>query len=343
MNATPGKVDIRDRQPESLVGRWLALISGPGFFRLTLAILVFASHVSRFEVGRPAVMIFFMLSGYWVVRLYDEGDLSIASFEINRFLRVWPLFAIVAVLAVVVDHLLGLPPKGTLLSTLPLLGLASRGGDLLGISWSLDIEMEFYLLIPFVLIGFSRLKSRLRPVDVICLLSLFFIVGVILLQRGIATVAVYSPMFAVGAYIYLGGWKASRHSALLSLALFVAFGLMLAIVPEFTQLLTKERSDWWRDIVHMIWCLTLAPFVSFNVHQKSGPLDRHLGNLSYPFYLVHTTMIAVGLTLFRDSVGSAKLFALAATIIASLLLYAAVDRPMESLRRKLAPGNRPAK
>ncbi len=315
--------------------RWLQILLGPGFLRLALAFLVFVSHVSRFEVGRPAVMIFFMLSGYWVVRLYVGGNLTASRFELSRFLRVWPLFAFCALLVFAIGLALGLPQPGTLISTLPLLGLASRDGDLLGISWSLDIEMQFYLLLPVLVFAFRRGRLGLQPVELVCLLLLVFAFGAVLLSHGISSVAVYSPMFAAGAYVYLVRWSPSFRAAMLSLLLFVVCGLAMAIVPEFVQFLTKERSDWWRDIVHMFWCLTLLPFVAFNVHQRSDPLDRHMGNLSYPFYLVHTAMIAVGLHLFADSAMLAKAFGLVATAVLSLILYRVVDQPLEQLRKSV--------
>ena len=46
--------------------------SGPGFFRLFLAAAVVVSHLSNLEIGRPAVFAFFALSGFWVMRMYDE-------------------------------------------------------------------------------------------------------------------------------------------------------------------------------------------------------------------------------------------------------------------------------
>ena len=42
---------------------------GPGKFRVLLAVLVVFSHLSFVEIGRPAVFVFFMLSGYWVLRM----------------------------------------------------------------------------------------------------------------------------------------------------------------------------------------------------------------------------------------------------------------------------------
>ena len=42
----------------------MAMIPGPGSLRLLLALAVVGSHVSEIGAGRPAVMIFFIISGY---------------------------------------------------------------------------------------------------------------------------------------------------------------------------------------------------------------------------------------------------------------------------------------
>ena len=66
----------------------------PGIFRLFLAILVLVNHSSRFDLGDWAVYTFFILSGYWIYRMWEEKyskarapyRLSICS----RILRILP-------------------------------------------------------------------------------------------------------------------------------------------------------------------------------------------------------------------------------------------------------------
>ena len=139
------------RFTDSFRAFWLPALNGPGMLRLLLALLVWVSHASRLEVGGPAVMVFFMLSGYWVTGLYLRHNGSIASFMLDRFLRVWPLLAIVAILTVAARLWLDVPAAGHLASTLMLLGLATRNQDVLGVAWSLDFELQFYFALPFLM------------------------------------------------------------------------------------------------------------------------------------------------------------------------------------------------
>jgi peptidoglycan/LPS O-acetylase OafA/YrhL len=307
-------------------------------FRMILALLVFASHVSTFEVGRPAVMIFFILSGYWVVRLFDGSNDDVARFEMERFLRVWPIFAIVAVFGLFAERASGIAPSGNLLSTLPLLGLASREGDLLGVSWSLDIEMQFYLMLPLVALVMTQVGSKRDTSRWLLMLGLITVIGAGLLSQGVVTVAAYAPAFAAGAAIWRYRWSPPFRTAMVSMLAFVAVGVVMYLAPDLRTLLLKTESQWWRDLVHLGWCLLLAPFIAWNVHQASGAIDRHLGNLSYPFYLLHPLIIVLAAALLGPLHIAGKLVALAATLLATLLLYAVIDRPIDRLRKAKSRG-----
>jgi peptidoglycan/LPS O-acetylase OafA/YrhL len=102
---------------------------GPGMLRFILAAMVVVSHLTSLNIGRPAVLLFFMLSGYWVSRLLAGWQASVPAFYVSRTLRVWPLYAVVTVLAWLLHaHAEAVRPE-SLWSALTLLGLAARAGD----------------------------------------------------------------------------------------------------------------------------------------------------------------------------------------------------------------------
>ena len=334
----PDQPKRRAAPPRSGASRRFAWIAGPGMFRMILALLVFASHVSSFEVGRPAVMIFFILSGYWVVRLYDVTGSDPIRFEADRLLRVWPLFAVVSLLAWAANRLAGVAPQGSLASTLPLIGLASRTGDFVGVSWSLDIEAQFYLLLPLALFLLARAGPAFDLPRRLAVLVVVTAVGAVLLRYGTMTLAAFAPAFAAGAAIWRYRWSPRFAVAMASLAAFAVCLVIMATVPALQTLLSKAESQWWRDLVHLGWCLLLVPFIAWNVHQPSGALDRQLGNLSYPFYLLHPLIIVVAVVLLGPLHLAGKLAALAATLAATMLLYLLIDRPIDRLRKQRLRG-----
>lgn len=133
------------------------LVVPPGLFRMLLALAVVVSHVSGWEIGRLAVLLFFFLSGYWVTHVWDAkfGQGRTWAFYGARFFRIYPLY----LLALLGVALLGGKPLHW--PNLTLLGVASAPDDPLAVSWSLDIELQFYLVLPLIVWGVRRLAPGL--------------------------------------------------------------------------------------------------------------------------------------------------------------------------------------
>jgi peptidoglycan/LPS O-acetylase OafA/YrhL len=272
-------------------------------------------------------MVFFMLSGYWVAKMQDgPHHQPYLTFIFSRFLRLWPLLAVATLLAVAVFAVLGMPSRGSLLSSLVLLGLASRAGDVLGVVWSLDIEAQFYILLPCILWAKPLIGSRLR----LCVVASAALALGVLLKAilGINTAFLFMPMFLLGVSFYLLNYRSSGRAALVSLSAGVA-GLALInsiTLPDYIQP--------WKDVLVMADSLLLAPFVAWNVREPSGTTDRLLGNLSYPFYLVHYPSIRITGELLGPGL-VAKFSALVLSSGLTGLLYVLVDRPVEKMRASL--------
>lgn len=301
---------------------------GPGGLRLLLATAVFISHTSRYNIGRPAVAVFFMLSGYWVTRLYTERSSERGTYLLDRIMRVWPLLAVTAASVVALKLIAGETNEGSLSSTLLLLGLATRHGDVLGVTWSLDIELQFYIALPMALWLVEQLDARHRVVIGAAMLASVFALGVALDRDGVRTMLLWAPAFAAGALIFVYRPIVSGRAAAIAL---LAFAALMAL-PSLRPLLIKGDESWWNDPVLVVVCLTLVPFIAWNLAQRSSTLDRHLGNLSFPFYLVHFPIVHA-LTADGHSTIAYKAAALLVSAVLALALYILVDRPLDHLRK----------
>ncbi len=71
---------------------------------------------------------------------------------------------------------------------------------------------------------------------------------------------------------------------------------------------------------------------------KSSGIDRFVGDLSYPLYLVHFPIIVV-LRHFGIADNLLLWAALGASLIAALLLHLCVDLPVEAMRSRIRPTN----
>ncbi|HLI78247.1 MAG TPA: acyltransferase [Acidobacteriaceae bacterium] len=131
--------------------------------------LVFFSHQPPpqrlsplFNVGSAGLSVFFMLSAYLIVKLLLQekdatGTVNVRAFALRRILRIWPLY----LLAIALNALIGafwLPARisGEATASLLLFGtnlyLIKRGWVLgcIGPLWSICIEEQFYLVVPWL-------------------------------------------------------------------------------------------------------------------------------------------------------------------------------------------------
>ena len=313
---------------------------GPGAFRLCLAAAVFLQHVSRFETGRTAVMLFFMLSGYWVSRMQSgAGAKPYARFVLNRFLRIWPLLCVAAAFcAFGLPLLFGLHRGGSFLSTIGLFGLATRNDDVDGTIWSLDIEAQFYLLLPLVL--FAIAGARLgRRTFALASVAICGIGTALTLRFAVANVLFYWPMFAAGVSICVHRWKPSGRWALISLlavCVGIAANQALLHIPFSPSGGPRDGPLPFitYDAATMAIALLGAPMIAWVVSLPSNRRDHHLGDAAYPFYLFHVPLIFVSLAFIGGMAG--KVVALVAAAAVTYLAERFIDRPLERLRRRYA-------
>lgn len=304
---------------------------GPGSLRLILALVVLLSHLSALNIGRPAVVVFFVLSGYWVSRRWLGGGDGAIGFAVARLLRIWPLFALVAALTWVGQGWLGLPRVADPVGGLLLLGSASRGDMLIGIAWSLDLELQFYLCLPLMWLAARRLPGW----QVALLGGLAWALGVWLMARGAWSFLLYLPAFAAGMWLARTRWCPSAGTAWTAAGGFGLIAAALAAWPEMRPLLLKGPglSPLVEQLGHLAWSGLMLPLVARVLARKSTPLDRQVGDASYALYLVHSpviTLLAAGLALEGVAL---KLAALPAILFATLFVALWIDAPLERARR----------
>ncbi|MCK8465073.1 acyltransferase [Aliiroseovarius sp. S1339] len=311
---------------------------GPGLFRLVLACFVVVSHISSLNVGEPAVFVFFMLSGYWVslmyLHKYAHHPHPVRTFYLSRGLRVWPPYAVAVVLSILATSLVTGSTPYQLFAGLALFGVASHGLDALNVSWALDLELQFYLLLPFALavIGGWSLGWLFFASLVAAVLGWW-----LFLTFGLKTVLCYLPTFAVGVLVAVRDITFSPRLVTASTLGFVAIIAVFFANDTLRAFFIKTQpSPFNEEWMTMALMLLLLPFVAWNVRQKSGWLDAHFGNLSYTLYLLHYPVISVTTNILgRDmTIGEKSIYALAVAVV-SVFFYIIIDRPSEAFRRRV--------
>jgi peptidoglycan/LPS O-acetylase OafA/YrhL len=313
MTATPAESSRSSILP-------MSAILSPGAFRLALASAVVVSHMSRFDIGRLAVLLFFFLSGYWTSRIWAEkfGGQRWGKFYLSRYWRIAPLFFISTIISAIS---LRFPLR---IENFTLLGIGASRNDPTGVSWSLDVELQFYLLLPLIAAALSR-----RSLLVLCVSAALAVLGWwIHLRFEVATVAKFLPIFLLGGLTYMKAWRPGPRTAYLSLAAFLAFTIFTSFTPF---LMNKDVDPFDRDIWAFLWMLPLLPYVAHSLTLRSSKLDRHLGNLSFPLYLVHYPVIALVTAAMGQGLLT-KVTAIVVMCLITLLVYFLLDRPIDALR-----------
>lgn len=295
------------------------LLLKPGAFRLLLAVLVLVSHMSDIECGRISVMLFFLLSGYWISDLWlRQSRYGMDLYLLNRFLRIWPTYIISIIFA---SLLQGIPLHA---ANAMLFGLSSTQVERpLGVEWSLDIEIQFYILLPLLIYSHLSMFKILVTTLIGWLLAYYL---------GILNVLMYMPAFWLGIMLYKQRSKPIIVKPATSAALFFVVTVLLFIVPATRGLLFKSMPDYInKDIFAMFWGAPLMMYIGHSLREASTGIDRHLGNLSYPLYLIHEPIIN-----FLHSNGLWNKFSVILVVaVLSLIFYIAVDRPLEKWRHRL--------
>lgn len=198
------------------------------------ALTVVVGHLAPIKSAPSlGVVLFFVLSGFLIGKLYLEQDFTKAAvwqYLVARVARVYPLFAVVVVGAGLLNALIpSAEIFGLNLQRVPehllLVGTAST-------IWTVSVEFQFYGL--FVGIWFLRSKASSASVVLLPVLA-----------------------FAVGSAVWLGA-GAGRADILGYLHIFVS-GVLLS------RLLEYKRSAWQRSAGLIAPFLCLAYFVTFMV------------------------------------------------------------------------------
>lgn len=327
---------------------------GPGVTRLLLAMVVLFSHFSSFAIGAPAVSSFFALSGYWIAGLWAQqqgvGVRRYAAFVASRWLRLAPLLFIAISGQVIINAVFHLPSHAAggpqwWLSQGLIAGSSSSGLALLQ-QWSLDVEMQFYLIAPFL----AMLAGRLPRVPAWLLVAGLLAVGARMFQTG-------TPLSAATLLPHLGfflaGMLCRRHppmpfdKALRWLPLIVI--LALIVQPGLRPLLDwRHVTDASPPETHIQRALLLfaigiafLPLTLASVRHASSNLDRFIGDLAYPVYLFHEWFRSIIYHLRpQDASMGYKLLdtglALFGTLAVSAAMLWLVDRPIQRWRRRQA-------
>lgn len=295
-----------------------------GTYRFILALLVVVSHTNEYhkvfqvDIGTVAVTSFFFISGFLIPLAFDthysagSSISAIGRFFYHRFLKIYPLYFASLAIVVAFTYLNFLIrgrelPNGygsltSFVQNFLLIGI--NQSELYGSyhrfnnpAWSLDVELQFYLLVPFIYKAFkthpSSSKLVLLLASFVSCYLMFYPAGLVDIDRSLLA---YSFYFVAGWFFFLSG-RSQEFFLNLSYSLGISFSLLtIAFFIESIIIKTSLMS---------LSLMSLSCY--FLVHQRRlsfSLLDKRLGELSYPIYILHfvlSPVVLLVLSLLRVS------------------------------------------
>lgn len=320
--------------------------------------LVLAAHLNYLANGAIGVDIFFVISGYLITSvLLNEfsrtGKISIVSFYYRRVLRIVPAFAVLLA-CYVAAIAFGASPETKAQQYLAALFAATytmnwarvlgQGSGIIGHTWSLAVEEQFYLIWPVILIGIaalSRWKQLLLIIGVIVVSTLWR--GWLTLQAGTADHVFFgsdtraNELFVGCLLAFLPMSKLAgraRKTWVIPVMLLLIFAATdVAWHVEFVDsLIVSASAAWLIAAMHGRDEWALTPILAADVSVA-------IGRLSYSLYLWHLPIISL---VFSKISGTPKILELIATALslgAAALSYFFVEGPFLRLKRRFSNSN----
>lgn len=337
---------------------------------------VFGHLAARMDVG---VSVFFVLSGFllsqeWLVpAAHDQPRPAVTLYLWKRLLRIYPVYVVAALIALLLVHSNhGLGP-GDWLITLTMVGTYTTHSLPHGFTqtWSLGTEVAFYLALP--VIARVMIGRRLRPARVLATfvvmtaLGLWWLVdlaGRLPLDNRPANEWLPSYLFWFGSGITLAAIhtapdlfprlsRLARAAAATPGACWAAaLGVMLVaaspLAGAYDLAASTSTAAATKNVLYgVVGVLLIVPaaFGEGGAYHRAlaAPALRHLGHISYGMFLIHMAVIELvmhltGYQLFRGHFVQIYGLTLVLTIPAAELLYRLVERPFMRLRPRERSG-----
>jgi peptidoglycan/LPS O-acetylase OafA/YrhL len=283
----------------------------------------------------PGVPIFFFVSGYLIYGSYEQSSKSPNTnfnFFIKRFLRLYPALWLCFVLSItsiwasgylskvdfsIIDFIVWTTTQNTIFQFYNPGFMREYGvGVINGSLWTISVEIQFYLLMPFIFYLLNKL--RFGPLLLVIIFLVFANVANTNLNEKLS---VYQKLLNVSflpwLYMFILGSLAYKYSSLLNLVKRVH--LLIFIGLFVTSYFVSKDFDWGNGINPISYLLlaSLILKVAYTKPHLSGTVLRK-NDISYGIYIFH--MPIVNYLLYQEMTGAAGfvLAAIATVVVASL-------------------------
>ena len=312
-----------------------------------------ANNLNRFHFGEIGVGFFFLLSGFIMSYVYFQklrkgNSHEVVKFYVARIAKLYPLHILTFLISLPLVFsaygvIIGGPTNwnlvGAAISNLTLTQAYSSNIETLysynGVTWSISVEMLFYLLFPLIILFIGKRYQVLNKNNLRLSMAIL-LTAMVLINIFVPIAFVNSPLyrlseFAIGTlagiFFLKYGSKAGKskkiNPTVLEIIAVVAFAVSLgsfqyAILPKGVTIVT--------------YILPATIFLIYTFALQAGAISKFisnkafvfLGNISFSFYMIHMLVLR-----YMNGIGSIRstFYSLIITLFASAALYLLFEEP----------------
>lgn len=338
-----------------------------------IAVLLFHLGVSSVSGGYVGVDVFFVISGFLITgilkrELDTSGTIDFKLFFVRRTKRLLPALIVVALITFVFSALIFSPNHlqrigGALSSALLIISNVFFWfeADYFDTStqlkpflhtWSLSVEWQFYLVLPFVMFVLYKMSLKKLVLPILILASILSIYLNLKFGEGVATrVSLYFPSladslsdgkstiffliffrvfeFCIGGIILWIPKLNQRFKLINDILFWLGLGFIIYAIAQYTE---ETLFPYWYGLLP---CIGAALVIYSGAYASSNSiltnkLSIKIGQLSYSLYLIHWPIIVFWHYLGNTFKLQQQLAVILISFGLSSLLYKYVEQPMRS-------------
>jgi exopolysaccharide production protein ExoZ len=302
-------------------------------------------------LGVYGVSLFFVISGYIMVRTTGAGPFNPLNFLLRRALRIVPLYWVACALLLLAAIALPYSFRSTTIqdplyivkSLFFLPAYAPRFPDQVWpfykLGWTLNLEMFFY--VSFALFAFCAARAR-------AVLTTLVIVGFVVIgpMLPIRSAALHLYAYPINLGFVAGMWLAVLELPVAK-RLTSRFAAALVALSLVSMAGTYLAFEWYvtHQLPFMVWFLSTVllqvTLVVLYIDRRPSIVPAwavKLGDASYSIYLFHmfaiTATYRVVIAIAPDAMVLAMVLSFVASVAAGVVLHELVERP---IMRRLSP------
>jgi len=360
-------------------------LNGLDHLRALAILLVMVFHYGRGipswlepvrQIGWTGVDLFFVLSGYLIgsilLKEYDQTrEINFKQYFIKRTLRIIPAYIAVLGIYYALPNLRegsGMPPLWKFLTFTQNLGLDAQHHKSFTHAWSLCIEEQFYLLLPFIIVTLFYFKvQKATPYLLIALVGLGFVLRSVnwyehvqpFIDSGNRREMVYGFLEKIyypsynrmdGLLIGVGIALVLRyqpkvkdlHAKHGNFILLIGTGVFAVAYIGCESLISRPTAIYGFPLISLAYGVMVMAAVSPScvLYKVKSKLSVIIATLSYSVYLIHKQVFF----LTKKVIGTMNMDKLEAwtfwigmlvSFIIAMLLYLLVEKPFMKLRSQI--------